>query len=130
MARNKIFIAVFVAGIAAAASVTIAPRSNAITGLVSSPATAAPLTAAKAATSFHHTPRENAACRTARRQIAMYSSALSQLNTAAAQHHPAVAVYRQARQAEKLWHDAHCRARLDTVVKKTEPGVRTLEARS
>ena len=60
----------------------------------------------------------------------MYSHALSQLNTAAAQQHPAVAVYRQARQAEKLWHDAHCGPRFDAVVTKTEPRVQTLEARS
>ena len=130
MARNKILTAVFVAGIAAAATATLAIRSDAISGLVLSTATAAPSTARKAVASFRQTPRESAACRTAKRQIDMYSRALSQLNTAAARQHPAVAVYRHARQTEKLWHDTHCRARLDTAVKKREPGVGTLEARS
>lgn len=130
MARNKIYIAVFVAGLAAAATATLAARSDAITGLVFSAATAAPSAARKATTSFRHTPRESAACRTAKRQIDMYSNALSQLNTAAAQRHPAVAVYRQARQAEKLWHDAHCGPRFDAVVRTSEPRTGKLEARS
>ncbi|MCG8547088.1 MAG: hypothetical protein MJE12_23070 [Alphaproteobacteria bacterium] len=130
MARNRIFTAAFLAGLAAAATATLAAGSDAVTGLVFSPATAAPSTAQKAVTSFRHTPRESAACRTAKRQIDMYSRALSQLNTAAARQHPAVTVYRQARQTEKLWHDAHCRARLDTVVEKSEPGVGTIAARS
>ena len=122
MARNKILTAVFAAGIAAAATATLATRPDAVSDLAFSAATTAP--------SVLHTPRESAACRTAKRQIAMYSRALSQLNTAAAQQHPAVAVYRQARHTEKLWHDAHCGPRFDAVVRKTEPRVQTLEARS
>ena len=129
MARTGIAIAIFAAGVIIAVSAAVAIRSDSITSAVIAPA-AAHTKGQQATAPFQRTPQDSAACLSAKRQIDMYSRALSQMNTAAAQNHPAVAVYRQARQAETQWLDQHCRSRFDAVVTKTQPRIETPEARS
>ena len=52
---------------------------------------------------------ESAQCRTAQRQIAIYSRALSRLDMAAAQHRRKAAIYRHARETERDWQEQNCR---------------------
>ncbi len=52
---------------------------------------------------------ENTQCRTAQRQIAIYSRALTRLDMASAQHRHKAAIYQLARQTERDWHDQNCR---------------------
>jgi hypothetical protein len=54
---------------------------------------------------YYHDPK----CRSAERQIATYSRALSRLDMAQDSHRRVAPIYRQARQAERNWHDQNCR---------------------
>jgi hypothetical protein len=52
---------------------------------------------------------ESPLCATAKRQIAVYSRALSRLDPTSSKHGYAAAIYRQAQQSERDWHDQNCR---------------------
>lgn len=95
-----------------ASTVTLAIESDAMTGKALSPISdaAARTTVQSAALPFRHVPYESTECRTAKRQVTMYGQALTQLNMTNEKHRNAAAIYRQARDAESLWRDQHCRA--------------------
>ena len=57
---------------------------------------------------------ESTQCRTAQRQIAIYSRALTRLDMASAQHRRKAAIYRHARQTERDWRTQNCRRLLQT----------------
>ncbi len=57
---------------------------------------------------------ESAHCRTAQRQIAIYSRALSRLDMTSARHQRKAAIYQHARQTEQDWHQQNCRPLLQT----------------
>ena len=52
---------------------------------------------------------ENAQCRTAQRQIAIYGRALTRLDVSSAQNRQKAALYRQFRQTESDWQEQNCR---------------------
>lgn len=57
---------------------------------------------------------ESAHCRTAARQIAVYSRALTRLDMNAIQDRQKAVLYRQFRQTERDWHAQNCRPRAQT----------------
>ena len=52
---------------------------------------------------------ESTQCRTAQRQIAIYSRALSRLDMNSARHQHKAAIYQLARQTEQDWRQQNCR---------------------
>lgn len=94
-----------------ASTITLAIESDALTSKPLPPVSdvAARTAVQSAALPFRHGPYESTDCRTSKRQVAMYGQALTQLNMTNEKHRNAAAIYRQAREAESLWRDQHCR---------------------
>ncbi len=73
-----------------------------------------PTPASQAVQQVRQVNYENTHCRTAQRQIAIYSRALSRLDMTSARHQRKAAIYQHARQTEQDWHQQNCRPLLQT----------------
>ena len=62
----------------------------------------------------HRVYYESAQCRTAQRQIALYSRALIRLDVSSDRNRQKITLYRQFRQTESDWHTQNCRPLLQT----------------
>jgi hypothetical protein len=92
-------------------AIVLSIAASSVTAVIPSdtPTPGAPASAGHAVQQVRQVPHENAQCRTAQRQIAIYSRALSRLDMASAQHRHKAAIYQHARQTERDWQEQHCR---------------------